>query len=44
MTREELINFNINQRWRKARISFFEEQIKTVGRLTSILSDMPKRK
>ena len=40
--KEKLINFNISQRWRKARISFFEEQIKTIGRLTSILSDMPK--
>lgn len=42
MNKEELINFNISQRWRKARISFFEEQIKTIGRLNSILSDMPK--
>ncbi len=40
--KEKLINFNISQRWRKARISFFEEQIKTIGRLTSVLSDMPK--
>ncbi len=40
--KEELINFNISQRWRRARISFFEEQIKTIGRLNSVLSDMPK--
>lgn len=39
---KELINFNISQRWAKARIKFFEEQIKNVNRLTSVLSDMPK--
>jgi phospho-2-dehydro-3-deoxyheptonate aldolase len=42
MTREDLINFNISQQWRKARIEFCEEQIKTIGRLTSVLNDMPK--
>lgn len=42
MTREDLKNFIINQKWTKARISFLEEQIQTLGRLNSILSDMPK--
>lgn len=42
MTRNELINFSINQKWRRARIDFLEEQIKTIGRLTATLSDMPK--
>ena len=42
MNREDLINFNISQQWKKARIHFFEEQIKTLGRLTAVLSDMPK--
>lgn len=42
MTREDLINFNISQQWRKARISFCEEQIKTINKLVSVLSDMPK--
>lgn len=42
MTREDLVNFNINQQWRKTRILFLEEQIKTIGRLTAVLSDMPK--
>lgn len=42
MNTEDLIKFNIYQKWAKARINFFEEQIKTIGRLTSTLSDMPK--
>ena len=42
MTREDLIKFNADQKWIKARISFCEEQIKSIGRLNSILSDMPK--
>ena len=42
MTRKELINFNISQRWTRARIKFLEEQIKTIGKLNSVLSDMPK--
>ena len=42
MTREDLINFNINQQWRKARINFCEEQIKTINKLVSVLDDMPK--
>ena len=42
MTREDLIYFNITQKWTKARIKFLEEQIKTIGKLNSVLSDMPK--
>ncbi len=42
MTREDLIKFNTSQRWIKARIGFCEEQIKEIGRLNSVLSDMPK--
>ena len=42
MTSKDLINFNISQQWRRARIRFFEEQIENVNRLTAILSDMPK--
>lgn len=42
MTREDLINFNISQRWTRARIKFLEEQIKTINKLNSVLSDMPK--
>lgn len=38
----KLINFSINQKWRTARIKFLEEQIETIGRLNSVLSDMPK--
>ena len=42
MTREDLIKFKNSQMWIKARIGFCEEQIKSIGRLSSILSDMPK--
>ena len=42
MNREDLIKFNIYRKWSKARIKFLEEQIETVGRITSVLSDMPK--
>ena len=42
MTRDDLIKFNIYQKWAKARIKFFEDQIENVGRLTATLSDMPK--
>lgn len=42
MNKDILINYNINQKWRKARIKFCENQIETIGRLTSVLSDMPK--
>lgn len=42
MNKEELINFNITRKWTKARIKFLEELIEDVGRLNSVLSDMPK--
>lgn len=42
MNRDDLINFNITQRWTRARIKFLKEQIETIGRLNSVLSDMPK--
>ena len=42
MTREDIIKFNINQKWIKARINFCENQIETIGRLNSVLTDMPK--
>lgn len=42
MTREDLKRFSIIQKWTNARIKFLEEQIETIGRLNSVLSDMPK--
>lgn len=42
MTREDLIKFSINQKWKKARINFYKEQLETINRLNSTLSDMPK--
>lgn len=42
MTTEDLINFNITQKWTRARIKFLQEQIDTIGRLNSVISDMPK--
>lgn len=44
MTSKDLIDFNINKKWVRARIHFIEEQKETIGRLTAVLSDMPKRK
>ena len=42
MTSKELMDFNINKKWVRARIHFIEEQKETIGRLTAVLSDMPK--
>ena len=42
MTREDLKKFNITQKWTKARVKFLQEQIETIGKLNSVLSDMPK--
>lgn len=42
MNREDLIKFSINQKWKKARINFYKEQLETINRLNSVLSDMPK--
>lgn len=42
MTREDLKKYSIIQKWTRARISFLEEQIENVGKLNSIISDMPK--
>lgn len=42
MTRNDLKDYNISQKWVNARICFLEEQIKNVGKLNSIISDMPK--
>lgn len=42
MTRDDLIKFDINRKWRNARIRFCEEQKETINRLGAILSDMPK--
>lgn len=44
MTREDLIEYNTNQKWRRAEITFYEQQKETINRITSVLSDMPKRK
>lgn len=42
MTSEDLIRFSTEQQWRRARIKFYEEQKKTINRLSSVLSDMPR--
>lgn len=42
MNRQDLINFNISQKWKKARIEFYENQIETITRVVQVLSDMPK--
>ena len=42
MNSKDLIKYKINRDWLKARVEFCEEQTKTIGKLNSILSDMPK--
>ena len=42
MTSEDLIKFNIKQQWKKARIQFYKEQLETINKLSSVISDMPK--
>ena len=42
MTRDDLIQFSNNQKWRRAEIAFYEQLKKDIGRLGAVLSDMPK--
>lgn len=43
MNREELKNYKHNQIWIKDQIEYIETQKETINKLSSILSDMPKR-
>ena len=44
MTREDLKNYKYNQEWIKDQIEYIESQKEIINRLSSVLSDMPKRK
>ena len=44
MNREDLKNYKYVQIWIKDKIEYIETQKQTVNKLSSILSDMPKRK
>ena len=44
MNRDDLKNYRYNQIWIKDQTEYIEAQKETINRLTSILSDMPKRK
>lgn len=44
MNREDLKNYKYNQIWIEDETNYVEEQKETINRLSSILSDMPKRK
>lgn len=44
MNREDLKKYKYNQIWINDHIEYVEAQKETINRLTSILSDMPKRK
>ena len=44
MNREKLKNYKYTQIWIEDETNYVEEQKETINRLSSILSDMPKRK
>lgn len=44
LTREDLKNYKYVQIWIKDQTEYIETQKETINRLSSILSDMPKRK
>lgn len=44
MNREDLKNYKYNQEWIKGRLEYIEEYKTSIMNITSVLSDMPKRK
>lgn len=44
MTREDLKNYRYTQEWIKDRTEHIEEYKTSITNITSVLSDMPKRK
>lgn len=44
MTREDLKDYKHNQEWIKGRLEYIEEYKTSITNITSIISDMPKRK
>lgn len=44
MTREDLKSYKFNQEWIKGRLEYIEEYKTSLTKITTTLSDMPKRK
>lgn len=44
MNREDLKDYKNNQIWIKGRLEYIEEYKTSITNITSVLSDMPKRK
>ena len=44
MNREDLKKYKYNQQWIKDRTEYLEEYRATINRITTTISDMPKRK
>ena len=44
MNRDDLKFYKCNQEWIKGRLEYIEEYKSSITRITTILSDMPKRK
>lgn len=44
MTREDLKEYKYNQEWIKGRLEYIEEYRTSLTKITSVISDMPKRK
>ena len=44
MTREDLKEYKYNQKWIKGRLEYIEEYKSSITNITSVISDMPKRK
>lgn len=44
MTREDLKDYKYNQIWIQDRTDYIESYKETINQITSILSDVPKRK
>lgn len=43
MDRRDLINYRNNQEWIKGRQEYLEEYRSTITKITSTISDMPRR-
>ena len=44
MSRDDLKKYKYNQKWINGRLEYIEEYESKINKLTSTLSDMPKRK
>lgn len=44
MNREDLKDYKYNQEWIKGRLEYIEEYRTSLTNITSVISDMPKRK